>query len=105
MARDGFAEAIDAVSLDQEPVVLTRRGRPLVAIIPMQSFKRAHLLEALANDGAAAVSEIRESLAEVVNRVCYGHERVVLRNFGKTVAVMVPIEELSALGYEGATDR
>ncbi len=41
----------------------------------------------------------------MVNRVRYGHERVVLRSFGKTVAVMMPIEELSALGYEKAADK
>ncbi len=61
VARDGFAQTIEAVSLNQEPVVLTWRGRPLVAIIPMQSFKRAQLLEALADGAAAAVSEIRKA--------------------------------------------
>jgi prevent-host-death family protein len=43
------------------------------------------------------VSDAREDLAEVVNRVAYGHERVRLTRRGKPLAAVVPIEDLELL--------
>lgn len=44
-----------------------------------------------------AVSEARENLAETLNRVRYGGERVVLHRRGKDVAAIVPVEDLELL--------
>jgi prevent-host-death family protein len=47
-----------------------------------------------------SISEARDTLAEIVNRVAYQGERVVLRRHGKPVAALVPaadLERLSAL--------
>jgi prevent-host-death family protein len=47
-----------------------------------------------------SISEARDTLAEIVNRVAYQGERVVLHRHGKPVAVLVPaadLERLSAL--------
>jgi prevent-host-death family protein len=41
--------------------------------------------------------ETRAKLAETINRVQYGRERIVLRRHGKCVAVVVPIEDLELL--------
>jgi prevent-host-death family protein len=38
--------------------------------------------------------EAREKLAEVVNRVAYGQERIVLTRRGKALVAVVPIEDL-----------
>ena len=43
------------------------------------------------------VTKAREDLAEMVNRVAYGHERVVLERRGKDLAALVPIEDLDLL--------
>jgi len=50
-------------------------------------------------------SEAREHLAEIVNRVAYGGERVVLSRRGKDLAVLVSVEDLARLeAIETAAD-
>ncbi len=55
-ARDELADALNAVAYGSEPVVLTRRNRPLAAIVCMEDFRRLQELRALedAADGAEA---------------------------------------------------
>lgn len=43
------------------------------------------------------LSEAREQLAELVNRVAYGHERITLGRRGKKIAALVPAEDLELL--------
>ncbi len=42
-------------------------------------------------------SEAREEFSEIINRVAYAHERVVIRRRGKELAAMIPIEDLRLL--------
>ena len=42
-------------------------------------------------------TEIRENLAEVLNRVAYAKDRVRITRRGKQVAAVVPIEDLEYL--------
>lgn len=44
-----------------------------------------------------SISEARDSLAEIVNRVAYQGERVLLSRHGKTVAALVPAADLERL--------
>ena len=44
-----------------------------------------------------AASEVRGSFAEILNRVAYRGERVVMHRRGKPVAALVPLEDLAAL--------
>lgn len=44
-----------------------------------------------------AASEVRESFAEILNRVAYQGERVVMHRRGKPVAALVPLEDLATL--------
>lgn len=44
-----------------------------------------------------SAAEARKNLADLVNRVAYGKERVVLTRHGKELCALVPIEELSLL--------
>jgi prevent-host-death family protein len=44
-----------------------------------------------------STAEARENLAELVNRVAYGKERIVLTRHGKEVAALVPIEDLGVM--------
>lgn len=44
-----------------------------------------------------SISEVRDSLAEIVNRVAYQGERVVLHRHGKAVAALVPAADLERL--------
>ena len=49
------------------------------------------------------LTEIRDNLAEFINRVAYRGERVVLQRRGKGVAAVVPMEDLELL--EALEDR
>lgn len=48
-------------------------------------------------------AEARDKLAELVNRVAYGRERVTITRRGKALAVLVPVEDAEAL--EAIEDR
>ena len=43
------------------------------------------------------MSEAREEFADLVNRAAYGHERVLVSRRGRTVAAIVPIEDVELL--------
>ena len=47
--------------------------------------------------GRLATTDARYQFAELLNRVCYGRERIVLERRGKELAALVPIEDLRAL--------
>jgi len=44
-----------------------------------------------------SAKQLRESLADVLNRAKYGSERVLVTNHGKPVAVVVSVEDLEEL--------
>ena len=46
---------------------------------------------------AMSVTEARGALSEIVNRVAYRGERIVLERRGKYVAALVSVEDLAAL--------
>ena len=41
--------------------------------------------------------EVRDKLAEIVNRVAYGGERAILRRRGKGVAAVISMDDLALL--------
>ena len=43
------------------------------------------------------VTQAREELADLINRVAYGHERIILTRHSKPVACIVPPEDLAQL--------
>lgn len=49
------------------------------------------------------VSKARQELAELINRVAYKGERIVIERHGKDVAALVPTEDLQVL--ESLEDR
>ena len=52
-----------------------------------------------------SVNELRNDLAETLNRVAYKGERVVVERRGKGVAALVPVEDLELLlGLEDRID-
>lgn len=44
-----------------------------------------------------AVTKARENFSDMINRVVYRHERIVLGRRGKNVAALVPMEDLELL--------
>lgn len=56
-------------------------------------------------DEEVAVSEARGQLSELVNRVRFGGERIVLTRHGKGVAALVPLELLASQPAAPATDQ
>ena len=59
VARDSFSEVINRAAYGKERVVLTRRGKPLVAVVPIEDVE---LLERLEDEYDSAL--VRERLAE-----------------------------------------
>lgn len=47
------------------------------------------------------VTKARDELAELINRVAYGHERIILTRHSKAVACLVPPEDLQRLESDG----
>lgn len=47
--------------------------------------------------GHVSVSEARETFADLVNRVAYRNERVLVTRRGRPIAAIVPIEQVEAL--------
>lgn len=47
------------------------------------------------------VTQAREELADLINRVAYGHERIILTRHSKPVACIVPPEDLARLEQQG----
>lgn len=43
------------------------------------------------------MSEARQTLPEIVNRVAFGGERVVINRSGKEIAALISIEDLATL--------
>ncbi|MFK5689429.1 type II toxin-antitoxin system Phd/YefM family antitoxin [Ornithinimicrobium sp. LYQ92] len=56
-------------------------------------------------DEEVAVSEARGQLSELVNRVRFGGERIVLTRHGKGVAALVPLEVLSPHAGDSASGQ
>ncbi len=50
-----------------------------------------------------AASKVRQDLSDILNRVAYGRQRVVLERRGKEIAAVIPIEDLRLL--EALEDR
>lgn len=44
-----------------------------------------------------STSEVRGDFAEIINRVSYKGERILLNRRGKDVAAMIPVEDLALL--------
>jgi len=52
-----------------------------------------------------STSEARGNLSEIVNRVAYGGERVILHRRGRELAALVPMEDVARLqALEDADD-
>ncbi len=61
-ARQELADLLNRVAYRQERVVLTRYGRPLAAVVPMQDVELLERLEAQAD-----LEAMREALADPAN--------------------------------------
>ena len=52
-----------------------------------------------------SIVDIRANLADALNRVAYGSERIILKRRGKRIAALVSIEDLALLEeYENQSD-
>ena len=48
-------------------------------------------------DKVVSIGEVKRDISELVNRVAYGHERIVLASRGKPKAVLVSVEDYQRL--------
>jgi prevent-host-death family protein len=49
------------------------------------------------NMSRIAAGDLRKDIAEVLNKVAYGHERIIVHRRGKDAAVIIPLEDLALL--------
>ena len=53
-----------------------------------------------------AISQARDEFADLVNRVAYGKERIVIKRRGKAIVALIPFEDLEILqDFEDEVDR
>ncbi len=53
-----------------------------------------------------AISQARDEFADLVNRVAFGKERIVIKRRGKAIVAMIPFEDLEILqDLEDEIDR
>jgi prevent-host-death family protein len=48
----------------------------------------------MSNASSISVADARSDLAELLNRVAYGKERLVITRHGRELAALVPVEDL-----------
>jgi prevent-host-death family protein len=68
-ARESFSTTVNRVAFGGERVVLTRHGRRVAAVVPIEDLE---LLEAL--EDARDLDEVRAALADPTNRERIGWE-------------------------------
>ena len=51
----------------------------------------------MATDSGMTITEARDVLGQLVGRVQYGHERIVLTRHGRPAAALVPMDDHEAL--------
>ena len=71
VARNGFSDIINKVAFGADRVVIARRGKPMVAVIPLEDLRLLELLEDHLDIEAA-----RKALADPKNRVRIPWEKV-----------------------------
>ena len=69
-ARDAFGETLNRVAYGKERIVLSRRGKPLAALVPLEDLA---LLEEL--EDRLDVEEARKALAESDEHIPYDEVR------------------------------
>ena len=70
-------------------------------------LSKLSIMTLMSNTASSFVNtaDLRANCTDTVNRVAYGHERVVLRRRGKAIAAVVPMEDLERLeALEDAED-
>ncbi len=55
-------------------------------------------------DATVPIGEVKRDISELVNRVAYGGERIVLTSRGKPKAVLISIEDYARLQAQGQSD-
>jgi prevent-host-death family protein len=70
-ARESFSTTVNRVAFGGERVILTRHGRRVAAVVPVEDLE---LLEAL--EDARDLDEVRAALAEPKNRKRIGWEEL-----------------------------
>ncbi len=71
-AREQFADLLTRVTHDKERIILTRRGREIAAIVPLDDFRRLLALQD-EHDLADAIDALRE--ARTIGTVSLEHMR------------------------------
>jgi prevent-host-death family protein len=59
----------------------------------------------LGAEKSVSIGAVKREISELVNRVAYGHERVVLTSRGKPKAALVSLQDLERLQREESAER
>jgi prevent-host-death family protein len=61
------------------------------------SVWKVNMTKVTMTDATVSIGQVKRDISELVNRVAYGHERIVLTSRGKPKAVLVSIEDYEQL--------
>jgi prevent-host-death family protein len=73
-ARESFSTTINRVAFGRERVVLTRHGKRVAAVVPIEDLELLELLE-----DASDLDEVRSALGDPANRERIGWEELKAR--------------------------
>jgi antitoxin (DNA-binding transcriptional repressor) of toxin-antitoxin stability system len=81
--RGTFAETLHRVRYGKERIALTRRGKVLALVLPVDDITSPHIT------GRTNSVDARDNISEVLNRVFFGKEVIGVERRGVTIAVMM----------------
>jgi prevent-host-death family protein len=56
-------------------------------------------------ESTVSIGQVKRDISELVNRVAYGHERIVLTSRGKPKAVLISVEDYAQLRTRNSTQE
>jgi prevent-host-death family protein len=87
---------VDPVDRQQvDNAVITLDGTLVMGYI--HDIHYVHEIQKEENMSRIAAGDLRKDVAEVLNKVAYGHERIIVHRRGKDAAVIIPLEDLELL--------
>ena len=65
-ARDTFGDTLNRVAYGKERIVLTRRGKPIAALVPLADLERLDAGDSAASGTGSAKPEVKQATADLL---------------------------------------
>ncbi len=95
-ARGNFGDLCNRVAYGKERIVVTRYGRPLLALVPLHSIaslqRYSERFGFTLSSQRASMVDVKDQFAELCRRVAEGKEIIVVTKSGSPRLALVPLE-------------